>query len=410
MFKFFKSKIEKMMPARLFIVKGLCLGVALFALIYFVSSAGLLGIKYDSSAVADVDGNTDTKHSMFTPPPAVLDTIAYNQKLNDIANNDIPAVPVPPAATDSTTSTNSGHASSPQAAPATPTSSPAPTPQTPPPPPQQNLWPVKTATPKAGALLPFHRIVAYYGNFYSTKMGVLGEYATDTMLQKLNAEVESWKAADPETPVIPAIDYIAITAQGSPGADGKYRFRMPFDQIDHAVDLAHQINGIVFLDLQVGLSNVQTEIPLLEKYLKMPNVHLALDPEFSMKTGAKPGTVIGTLDAADINFAANYLATLVKDNNVPPKILVVHRFTLPMVTHYKQIMPLPEVQMVMDMDGWGFGAKKINTYQTVVYAEPVQFTGFKLFYKNDLKAPSTRMLTPAEILALTPQPVYIQYQ
>jgi hypothetical protein len=239
---------------------------------------------------------------------------------------------------------------------------------------------------------------------------VLGEYETDVMLKKLSAEVENWKVADPETPVIPAIHYIAITAQGSPGSDGKYRFRMPDDQIDHAVELAKQINGIVFLDLQVALSTVEIEIPLLEKYLKMPEVHLALDPEFSMKTGAKPGTVIGTLDATDINFAANYLAKLVKENNLTPKILVIHRFTEKMVTNYKLIKPLPEVQIVMDMDGWGFGAKKINTYNTVVSDEPVQFTGFKLFYKNDLKPPSTRLLTPKEILDLTPSPLYIQYQ
>ena len=27
----------------------------------------------------------------------------------------------------------------------------------------------------------------------------------------------------------------------------------------------------------------ETEVPLLEKYLKIPNVELALDPEFSMR-------------------------------------------------------------------------------------------------------------------------------
>jgi hypothetical protein len=142
----------------------------------------------------------------------------------------------------------------------------------------------------------------------------------------------------------------------------------------------------------------------------MPNVHLAIDPEFSMKTGAKPGTVIGTFSASDVNYAVRYLASLVQKNNLPPKILVIHRFTEGMVTGYKSIEPLPEVQIVMDMDGWGFGAKKINTYKQVIVSEPVQFTGFKLFYKNDLKAPSTRLLTPQEILNLSPRPSFIQYQ
>lgn len=272
------------------------------------------------------------------------------------------------------------------------------------------LWPVKAAYPKAGALLPFNRIVAYYGNFYSKQMGVLGKYPKEEMLKRLRAEVEKWQAADPSTPVVPAIDYIAVTAQGSAGKDGKYRLRMPDSQIDYALELANSVHGIVILDIQVGLSTLQSELPLLKKYLAMPNVHLAIDPEFSMKTGDKPGDVIGTFSSSDVNYAANYLAQLVKDNDLPPKILVVHRFTGPMVTGYKNITPLPEVQIVMDMDGWGSPAKKKGTYQRFIYAQPVQFTGFKLFYVNDFKPPSKGMLTTKEVLGLTPQPLFIQYQ
>ena len=129
-----------------------------------------------------------------------------------------------------------------------------------------------------------------------------------------------------------------------------------------------------------------------------------------MHNGARPGSVIGTVDASDINWAANYLAKIVQDNNLPPKILIVHRFTEDMVTHASLIKPLPEVQIVMDMDGWGFPAKKINTYVSVIAPEPVQFTGLKLFYKNDLLKPSTRLLTMTEILKLRPAPSFIQYQ
>jgi len=68
------------------------------------------------------------------------------------------------------------------------------------------------------------------------------------------------------------------------------------------------------------------------------------------------------MDARDINWAANYLAKLVRDNNLPPKVLIVHRFTQNMITNYQNIVPLPEVQMVIDMDGWGTQAKKIGTY------------------------------------------------
>ncbi len=269
-------------------------------------------------------------------------------------------------------------------------------------------WPVKTAYPDPGALLPFHRIVAYYGNLYSTQMGVLGEYPAEQMLQMLASTSAEWQAADPSTPVIPALDYIAIAAQNNPGPDGDYRLRMPAGQIEKIIQMASQVNGIVVLDVQVGLSNVQAELPLLEPYLKLPQVNLALDPEFAMHNGAKPGTVIGTMDASDINYAANFLADIVKENNLPPKILIIHRFTQAMVTHSENITPLPQVQIVMDMDGFGPPAQKIRTYHDFIQAYPVQFTGFKLFYKNDARA--GHLMTPAEVLKLSPQPSFIQYQ
>jgi len=273
-----------------------------------------------------------------------------------------------------------------------------------------SLWPVKAAYPNAGAILPFKRIIAYYGNFYSTKMGVLGEYPEAQMLDMLRGEMRKWEAADPKTPTIPAINYIAITAQEAPGKEGKYLLRMPDTEIDKAVELAKKVNGIVILDIQIGFSTLAYELPLLEKYLAMPNVHLGLDPEFHMIGDDPPGHVIGSFDARDINYAAEYLANLVRKHNLPPKVIIVHRFTQRMVTNYQNIKPLPEVQIVMDMDGWGPPAKKINTYKQFIQPEPVQFTGFKIFYKNDLKPPSDRLLTPQDLLKLSPQPLFIQYQ
>ncbi|MTK54281.1 hypothetical protein [Paludibacter sp.] len=272
-------------------------------------------------------------------------------------------------------------------------------------------WPVKHLSyPMKGAILPYNRIVAYYGNLYSKRMGVLGEYAPDTMWTMLRKEMKAWEAVDPSTPVIPAIHYIAVVAQGNPGKDGKYRMRMPAHQIDSALTIAKMGNAIVFLDIQVALSHLKDEVPLLEKYLKMPHVHLAIDPEFSMKDGSLPGKKIGTFDAEDVNYCSEYLADLVKQYNLPPKILIVHRFTQGMVTNYKQIKHHQEVQMIMNMDGWGAPYLKYDTYRQYIFREPVQFTGFKLFYKNDIKNPPHHMLTPPELINLRPKPIYIQYQ
>jgi len=271
-------------------------------------------------------------------------------------------------------------------------------------------WSFKGQYPLSGAILPFYRVIAYYGNLYSTRMGILGELPKPQMFAKLKDELDTWRKADPSTPVMPALHYIVSTAQGSPGPSGKYRLRMPNKEIDKVMAMADEIGAIVFLDIQVGLSTLREEIPVIEKYLSHPRVHLGIDPEFSMKGGEKPGTVIGSFSSADINYASEYLANLVKKNNLPPKMLVVHRFTQNMLKDYRQVVIRPEVQVVVDMDGWGAPARKINTYRQFVYREPIQFTGFKLFYKNDLKEPPHRMLSPKELLSLKPVPMYIQYQ
>jgi len=273
-------------------------------------------------------------------------------------------------------------------------------------------WPVKNQpTPLAGAILPFKRIVVYYGNLHSKKMGALGEYAPKEMWQRLNAEVKRWEKADPSIPVQPGLHYIAAVASGTPGKDNKYINRMGNKQIDSVLKIAKmQPNTIVFLDLQVALSTIKAELPHIEKYLQMPNVHLGIDPEFSMKDGSLPGKRIGTYDAVDINYVTGYLADMVKKYNLPPKVFVLHRFTKKMVTNADKIKLRPEVQVVVHMDGWGEPELKKGTYRHFVYGEPVQFTGFKLFYKNDLKKEPKRLLTPEELLKLTPKPIYIQYQ
>ncbi|MDI1321364.1 MAG: hypothetical protein PSV36_01370 [Algoriphagus sp.] len=271
-------------------------------------------------------------------------------------------------------------------------------------------WPILSVFPQTGAILPFHRIVAMYGNFYSKHMGILGRLPEEELINLLNKEMKEWGEADTITPVIPAIHYIAITAQNNPGKGGTYRLRMPDAQIEKAISLSEKIGGITFLDVQVGHSTVQNEVPTLEKYLINPIVHLSLDPEWSMKDGSIPATKIGSLDAADINFAIEYLSELVINNDLTPKILVVHRFTQGMVTNYKDIKPTPQVQVVINMDGFGFPAKKMDSYRRFVGGMPIQFTGFKLFYKNDILTSPYRMMTPSEILKLYPRPIYIQYQ
>jgi hypothetical protein len=271
-------------------------------------------------------------------------------------------------------------------------------------------WPVEHPPTLPGSILPNKRIVAYYGNPLSKRMGALGEYPKDEMLRRLKNEVAKWEKADPSLPVQPALQLIAVVAQGVPGKAGKYRMIMPDKVVNQVYDWAKEAHCIMFIDIQTGHDNLRTILPRFEWLLKNPDVHLAIDPEFNLiKSGRIPGTKIGTYDAADINYASGYLQELVKKYNLPPKVFIVHRFTRNMVTHARGIMLRPEVQIIMNMDGWGAPWLKRDSYRDYIVAEPVEYTGFKLFYHNDTKK-GDALLTPQEVLRLNPKPLYIQYQ
>ncbi len=272
-------------------------------------------------------------------------------------------------------------------------------------------WP-KGPAPSGPAILPGKRIVAFYGNPLVKNMGVLGAYPVDVMLAKLDTEVAAWTAADPSTPVQPALHLIAVVAQGSAGRDGKWRARMDTALINKVYGWAQQKHALLFLDVQVGHSTLAEELPRLIPFLSRPDVHLGIDPEFSMHYDAEgviPNKKIGEMDAADVNFAIATLAKIAADNNLPPKILIVHRFTSKMVSNVSKIQLDPHVQVVMNMDGLGPPWLKFDSYSAYIAQQPVQFTGFKIFYVQD-KRGGNRLLTPAEVLQLIPRPIYIQYQ
>jgi hypothetical protein len=271
-------------------------------------------------------------------------------------------------------------------------------------------WPAVPAAP--GALLPSKRIVAYYGNPHSKKMGVIGEYPETQMLAMLDTTVRAWSAADPSTPVVPAIHLVTVIAQGAPGADGMWRRREDSTMIERTYAWARSRNGVLLLDIQASHSTLQQELPPLLRYLERPDVHLGIDPEFYMhheKEGVRPSAKIGMMLASDVNYVIQTLDRLVTEKNLPPKVLVVHRFTRKMVPDAEAIRPTRNVQVVMHMDGWGPPWLKFDSFRDYVVQHPVQFTGFKLFYHNDTKK-GDALLLPGELLRLTPRLSYVQYQ
>ena len=263
-----------------------------------------------------------------------------------------------------------------------------------------------------GAILPGHRIVAFYGNIRSKGMGILGREPKEQMFRKFEGVLKEWQAADPSIPVQAALHNVTITAQGTPGKDGKWRLMNSKATIEEVRSWAREHHCLLFLDVQPGHSTLQAELPKLAEYLKDPTIHLGIDPEFSLATmpGVRPNQRIGTLDARDVNYAVSFLARIVSENHLPPKVLTVHRFTRKMITNYKNIKLDPRVQIVMHMDGHGEPTLKKDSYHDYIVQEPVQYTGFKLFYEYDARPAPHHIMTPREVIALTPSPLYIQYQ
>jgi hypothetical protein len=249
------------------------------------------------------------------------------------------------------------------------------------------------------------RIIAFYGNPLSKRMGILGQNPKPEMLAGLASWTQVWQTADPLTPTKCALELIAITAQAEPGEKNLHRARLSEAKIDEVLGWAREANCLLILDVQVGWSSVPDELPYLAKWLGEPDVHLALDPEWDMEPGVTPGSKIGRMSAADIQFGIDFVAEIVRGKNLAPKLVIVHRFRDFMVQNPELIRPVPEVRLLVNADGFGPPPSKFVTFNIARALMPTQLTGFKLFFKNDKP-----MLQPKDVLPLLPVPVFINYQ
>ncbi len=266
-----------------------------------------------------------------------------------------------------------------------------------------------TATPKpivANGPLLTSRLVTFYGHPDNNRLGILGEFATPAaMIAKLKAQTAAYHAADPSRPAIPTIELIASVASDTPGDDGLYLNRTRLSLIEEYADIAAKNDCLLLLDIQLGYDSIANEVSRLAPILKRSNVHLAIDPEFHVKRGAVPGDEFGSVTAAEVNGAAKMLADIVTQNGITDKVLVIHQFRFDMLPDKENIKPIPHVQMVVVMDGFGAPGAKSENYTTFVHDELIQYGGIKLFYKQDKP-----LMTPAEIVALDPSPLVVIYQ
>lgn len=256
-----------------------------------------------------------------------------------------------------------------------------------------------------GSLLPKYRLLMFYGFPGNPDMGILGEYDMERLLELLREQAAEYEAADPSRPVMIAFEVIASVAQNEAQSDGSWLLDAPASLLDQYTDFAEANDILIFFDVQIGRRTVEMEVEGLRPWLEKPFVHLALDPEFAMREGQIPGEHIGQIDGSDVTWTQNYLANLSAETGIPPKVLIVHQFTHAMIENKDTIAPVPGVQLVIDMDGWGPPDLKRGTYAAVISQEPIEFHGIKLFYRQD-----DPLMSPEEVLDLDPAPDLIIYQ
>lgn len=256
----------------------------------------------------------------------------------------------------------------------------------------------------SASLLETHLLVTWYGNPHSAAMGILGRLSGAARADGLRQQAAAYARLTPKR-VLPAYHLVTVVAQPTAGRDGTYRRRESANVIQALLDEARANGFVVVLDLQLGHAAVDAELEHLRPFLSQPDVHLALDPEFDMGEGEVPGRQIGHTRAGDINRALDVLERIRTECQLPPKVLIVHQFTLAMLPDKDRIRPRAGIDLVLNMDGFGGQSLKLSSYRAIMRQHALPFAGLKLFYRQDLN-----LFTPAQVMGLMPVPSVIIYQ
>ncbi|HEV7751943.1 MAG TPA: hypothetical protein VGO71_10395 [Baekduia sp.] len=264
--------------------------------------------------------------------------------------------------------------------------------------------PKLTQLPGGGRrLFPDRRVVAFYGNPRDDELGALGIGTPAQAGRRLVKQARPYGRRSRR--VLPAMELISTVATAAPGRSGLYRDHLAFSTIHKYLAAARRVNALLILDVQPGRGEFGPEIERLEPFLREPDVGLALDAEWHVGPGQLPGKVIGSTDADVVNSAARFMARLVRERNLPEKLLLVHRFTNDMIARPQRLAQIAGVHTVVNVDGFGSNTVKIAKYQSFVAGTPRMGRGFKLFYKEDVKT-----MTPHQVMALTPRPDVVVYE
>jgi hypothetical protein len=257
--------------------------------------------------------------------------------------------------------------------------------------------------PRGGvSVLPEHRVVAFYGAPQSRELGALGIGTPDAAARRLARQARAYRRAN--RPELPALELIAVIANAHAGADGMYRARQPDTVIRRYLSAARRAKALLLLDIQPGRSDFFTETTRLRKWLREPDVGLALDPEWRVTDGQVPGQVIGQVSSREVNATSAWLDQLTDRARLPEKLFVIHQFTDDMVDHRK-LKQRDNLAAVLNVDGFGAQGIKKAKYRRFAREAREFHPGFKLFFEED-----TNLMTPRQVMRMKPRPDLVVYE
>ncbi|MEE8498885.1 MAG: hypothetical protein V3S62_10150, partial [Acidimicrobiia bacterium] len=261
--------------------------------------------------------------------------------------------------------------------------------------------------PGGGFLVLPRILVALYGNPLTTALGALGEQGPAEAATRVQGMAAQFEGA--EVPTLPTFEIITTVAAGNPGGDGDYSNEMGNEVIQPWIDIGAQQGIYVILDLQPGRSDFLSQAMRYEQALLNPNVGLALDPEWRLGPEQLPLQQIGRVQAAEVNQVVEWLASLVRENDLPQKVLLLHQFRDFMLEDRETIQTPPELQLIIQMDGQGAVADKYVTWEFLTggWEDHPWRWGWKNFYDEDRPAGG---ISPSDVLQLVPTAVYVSYQ
>jgi hypothetical protein len=265
----------------------------------------------------------------------------------------------------------------------------------PPPPPE---------LPRGGRkVFPEHTVVAFYGAPQTAELGALGVGTPAAAGRRLVRQARPYRRAG--RPVLPAFELIATIVHSAPGDDGDHSERQTPRTIRRYLRAARARRALLILDVQPGRAPFMREVRAFRRFLEEPDVSLALDPEWSLAAGQLPGQQIGSTDAATVNRVSRYLSRIVRAEDLPQKLLVVHRFTQDMIRDDDRLERHPGVALTVNVDGFGDRPNKVSKYREFTRRRRDRHHGFKLFYEED-----TNLMAPRQVLRLRPRPELVVYE